>query len=183
VVWRIEGPPLFFICLYNDLNRKINRQASGRNVLLMNDSSLPQLLLWLFPLGPWSNSALFIRGSFFSGSHYRTQTKWKNHINCRLEKCKQTLAAGHAEAEHLIVKPLLFCLQVAAGKVEGKKREKRNTWHERLLVNNLQGHTEHVRPTKTIQLRALRLPSSARAWPNPCFVLIGRCCGHQGGKR
>ncbi len=101
----------------------------------------------------------------------------KSHINCWLEECEQTLAAGHTEAEHLIEKPLLFCLHV---KLLQGKWEKKNIWHERLLVNNLQGHTEHVRPTKTIQLQALRLPFSARAWSNPCFVLIGRCYRHQG---
>lgn len=42
-------------------------------------------------------------------------------------------------------------------------RGKKN-WHEKLLVNNLHGQTEHVQPTKTIQLQAPRLRLSARAW-------------------
>lgn len=35
---------------------------------------------------------------------------------------KQTLTAGHAEAQHLIVKPVLSCFEVAAGKVEEKEK-------------------------------------------------------------
>lgn len=46
----------------------------------------------------------------------------------------------------------------------GREKKKKKNWHEKLLVNNLQGQTEHVQPTKTIQLQAPRLLLSARAW-------------------
>lgn len=116
----------------------------------------------------------------FSGLHYRMQTKWN-----ATEKPHQLLVRGmrtdtrswtHWSRTFNRKTPfILFACQAAAGEM-GKK----NIWHERLLVNNLQGHTEHVRPTKTIQLQAPRLPFSARAWSNPCFVLIGRRYRHQG---
>lgn len=79
----------------------------------------------------------------------------------------RTVTAGHAEAEDLIELPL-FCFHIKLLQGIWKKKK---IWHERLLVNNLQCHTEHVRPTKTIQLQAPRLPFSATAWSSPCFVL------------
>lgn len=115
----------------------------------------------------------------FSGLHYRMQTKWnstKSHINCWLEECEQTLTAGQTEAKHLIENPSYSVCMSRCCRENGEK----NIWHKRLFVNNLQGRTEHVRPTKTIQLQALRLPFSARAWSNPCFVLIGLRYRHQG---
>lgn len=145
----------------------------------MNDYSLPQLLLWQFPLGPWSN--IFIVYPWKLSQGYiigckPSQILQKSHINCWLKECEQTFTARH-RGWTFNKKTLLFCLHVKL--LEGKCGEK-NIWHERLLVNNLQGHTEHVRPTKTTQLQALRLPLCARAWSNPCFVLIGPCYKHQG---
>lgn len=63
-------------------------------------------------------------------------------------------------------------------------RGKKN-WHEKLLVNNLQGQTEHVQPTKTIQLQAPRLLLSARAWhrnqkADSALYLLDRVTGIEG---
>lgn len=118
----------------------------------------------------------------FSGLHYRTQTKLNS-----IKKPHQLLVRGMRPDTHSWThwgqtfnkkrKPLLFCLHVKL--LQGNLGEK-NIWHKRLLVNNIQGHIEHVRPTKTTQLQALWLPFTAGAWSNPCFVLIGRSYRHQG---
>lgn len=129
-----------------------------------------------FIVYPWKVSLAYIIGCKPS------EILQKSHINCWLEECEQTLTAGQTEAQHLIENlSYSVCMSSCCReKWEAKEKKTKNIWHERLLVNNLQGHTEHVRPTKTIQLQAPRLPFSARARSNPRFVLIGRCYRHQG---
>lgn len=60
----------------------------------------------------------------------------------------EELPAGGSEAQCLILKMSSRFKRKWKGEAEEKKKEK-IVWHEKFLVNNLQGHTERVRPTKT----------------------------------
>lgn len=140
----------------------------------MKDCSPPQLLLWQFPLGLWSNVSLFILGV-----RYKMQIK-----SSRTKKPHQLWVKGadtQLDAVSLCIKREKPSYSVCMSSCcRGNEEKKNNIWHDRRLVNNLQGHTEHVQPSKTTPLQALRLHFSARAWPEPCFVLLGLCYRHQG---
>lgn len=161
---------VFMTETHRDAEKKPNK-LPGKNVCLMSDCSFPQLLLF---------SAWFLIKHFivypkkFSCSHQKTQTLWNCPKKPHHLLVKNRLLWLNMPSLY-IKRPSLLCLHVSL--LQGKKKK---YWHEWLSVNNLQGHTEHVRPTKTIPLQALRLQFSARAWPGPCFVLIGQCCRHQG---
>lgn len=165
-------PTLFSLCVY-DRDSGSEAEKTDKllwlNAFLMNDCSLPQLLLRQFLLGPWSNNLLFMFWSvlrFILQDVFWVRSYKRSHINWWFEGNGTTVTAGRAEPEHLTGRLLLFCFHVKL--LQGKLER---LWHKRLLVNNFLGHTEHVWPTKTIQLRVLRLPFCARACSIPALFL------------